>query len=190
VRETHQDVVSFQGGPIVKLAAAAAFALVCCCRLPACADEPDSVDPKCKEFGKAYVLAKFGGPKDILESSLAEEIILLPGHEYLKKDYGINPSGDRDKQMKVSRGKLIDLDQTVWKALPDAKKIPDMLDKSVYTFVVASGESTEFGGQMKLPTLPGDVVMKVKPEQRDDNFMLYVLRRLNAEWKVVMDYTD
>jgi hypothetical protein len=175
----------------VKLSAAAALALGCCCGLPACADEPDPVDPKCKELGKAYVLAKFGGPKDTLESSLAEEIILLPGHEYLKKEYGINPSGDRDKQMKVSRGKLIDLDQTVWKALPDAKKqkIADMLEKSVYTFVAASGELTDAGGRLKLPTRSGDVVMKVQPKPTGD-FLLYVLRRLDGQWKVVMDYTD
>lgn len=175
----------------MKLAVAAALALVCCCGLPACADEPDSVDPKCKELGKAYVLAKFGGPKDTLESSLAEEIILLPGHEYLKKDYGINPSGDRSKQMKVSREKLIDLDQTGWEALPDSKKqkIPDMLQKSVYTFVVASGELAEAGGRMKLPTRSGDVVMKVQPKPTGD-FLLYVLQRLDGQWKVVMDYTD
>ena len=175
----------------MKLAASAALALVCCCSLPAYADEPDSVDPSCKELGKAYVLAKFGGPKDTLESSLAEEIILLPGHEYLKKEYGINPSGDRGKQMKVSREKLIDLHQTAWKALPDAKKrkIADMLEKSVYTFVVASGELTDAGGRLKLPTRSGDVVMKVQPKPTGD-FLLYVLRRLDGQWKVVMDYTD
>jgi hypothetical protein len=175
----------------VKLAAAAALALVCCCGLPVCADEPDSVDPKCKELGKAYVLAKFGGPKDALESSLAEEIILLSGHEYLKKEYGINPSGDRRKQVTVSREKLIDLDQTAWKALPDAKKqkIPDMLEKSVYTFVVASGEFTDADGRLKLPTRSGDVVMKVQPKPTGD-FLLYVLRRLDGQWKIVMDYTD
>jgi hypothetical protein len=167
------------------------LALICGCGLPACADEPDSVDPKCKELGKAYVLAKFGGQKEILESSLAEEIILLPGHEFLKKEYGINPSGDRRKQATVSRGKLIDLDQTAWKALPDAKKqkIPDMLEKSVYTFVVAAGELADAGGRLKLPTRPGDVVMKVQPKPTGD-FLLYVLRRLDGQWKVVMDYTD
>ena len=49
-------------------------------------------------------------------------------------------------------------------------------------------KNTETGRRV-LPVKKGDVVMLVLPEPRGD-YLLFVLRKINKAWKVVMDYTD
>jgi hypothetical protein len=156
--------------------------------------------PAYERFGKVFVVAKFTGDVKALDRMYADEVLLLPGHEYLKKTYGINPSGDRSKAKSLAKKKMIELDLRLAGRLDEEKrkKLTDVLNKCTYTFAVAKGGSTKMDpsdplgtedGKLTLSTRKGDVVMKVQPKPKGD-FLLYVLRQEKDLWKVVADYTD
>ena len=146
------------------------------------------------------MLDKFGADRESLVNAFAPEVLLLPGHEYLKAEYGLNPSGDRRKSISVKRDLLVDLDVKVYTRFPADKKakIRELLAKAEYKFVIAGRDGMKLnphkpddGGNasLSLPTRQGDVVMIVLPKPKGD-YLLYVMRRIDDAWKIVMDYTD
>ena len=156
--------------------------------------------PPYESRGKAFLVAKFTGDKKALEDIYAEKVLLLPGHEYLKARYGINPSGDRSKPKMIAKDELIKLDAKLAERLSekDCKELIEFLKKSRFTFTVAKGENTKMDpsdpagtpdGKLTLPTQEGDVIMKIQPKPKGD-YLLYVLRKDKDRWKVVADYTD
>ena len=165
-------------------------------RLSAAEKKPPAYESR----GKAFLVAKFTGDKKALEDFYADEVLLLPGHEYLKARYGFNPSGDRSKAKTIAKKELIKLDAKLAEKLSeeDCKDLIEFLKKSRFTFTVAKGEKTQMDpsdpvetpdGKLTLPTKKGDVIVKIQPEPKAD-YLLYVLRKDKDRWKVVADYTD
>ncbi len=153
-----------------------------------------------KSLGRRFVTGKFDADRESLANALAPEVLLLPGHEYLKAEYGLNPDGDRSKSIRVKRDKLIDLDVKVYTTFPAEKKakIKELLAKSEYKFVIAERDGMTLNphkpddrenASLSIPTKQGDVVMIVLPKPKGD-YALYVMRRIDGDWKIVMDYTD
>ena len=153
-----------------------------------------------RQVGMDFVSAKFSADRESLIRALAPEVLLLGGHEYLKKEYGLNPTGDRRRPVEVTRGILADLDVKVYSTFPPDKKakIKRLLAQSDYTFVISKRDGMKLNPwepedtertALSLPTKKGDVVMIVLPEPKGD-YLLYVMRKVEGAWKVVMDYTD
>ena len=153
-----------------------------------------------QQIGKRYVSAKFGADRKSLIKTLAPEVLLLGGHEYLKKEYGLNPTGDRRKPIKVKRDILVDLDLKVYSTFSadEKQEIKQLLARSVYRFLIAERDGMKLNPwnpqdtektTLSLPTKKGDVVMIVLPEPKGD-YLLYVMRKVDEAWKIVMDYTD
>jgi hypothetical protein len=153
-----------------------------------------------KQVGKKFVSAKFSASRESFLKALAPEVLLLGGHEYLKKEYGISQTGDRMKSVAVKRDTLADLDAKVYSQFPKKKmeKIKELLAQADYRFVISKQNGMtldpwtqeETGKRTRsLPTKKGDVVMVVLPEPKGD-YLLYVMRKIDGTWRVVMDYTD
>jgi hypothetical protein len=153
-----------------------------------------------KSLGRRFVMAKLDADRESLDNALAPEVLLLPGHEYLKAEYGLRPDGNRRTAISVKRDKLIDLDMKVYTTFPADKKAKarELLAKSEYKFVIAERDGMTLNphnpddqenASLSLPTKKGDVVMIVLPKPKGD-YLLYVLRRIDGVWKIVMDYTD
>jgi len=132
-----------------------------------------------KQVGKAFVSAKFSANRESLVKAFAPDVLLLGGHEYLKKQYGISQTGDRMKPVAVKRDTLADLDVKVYSQFPKKKmeKIKQLLAQSDYRFIISNQDGIkldpwtqkETGKRTRsLPTKKGDVVMVVLPEPKGD----------------------
>jgi len=173
-----------------------AFLLLGASRVSAADQKPAAYELQ----GKMFLIAKFTGDGKALDGIYADKVLLLPGHEYLKAEYGINPSGDRSKPKMIAKKDLIELDAKLAEKLSkdDSKKVIEFLKKSILTFTIADGTGTKLDppdpvgtpdGKLTLPTRKGDVIMKIQPKPKED-YLLYILRKDRNRWKVIADYTD
>lgn len=156
--------------------------------------------PDYKQLGRRFVLAKFAADRESLVNAFAPDVLLLPNHEYLKPEYGLNPDGDRRKSINVKRDVIVDLDVKVYSTFPVEKKakIKDALANCEYKFVITERVGTTLNphelddreqASLFIPTRQGDVVMIVLLKPKEE-YCLYVMRKIDGVWKIIMDYTD
>jgi hypothetical protein len=136
---------------------------------------------------KEYWAALAKGDPAALKDFYAKEVTLRPGSELLKQDWGIKGAGDRSKALTVPRDELIAGYQRMIEKIGRDKwvkifaKVP--AERVVVTSTVAAAESAALGTQA------GDLVLKVRPGEKDDTFS-YVLRKGNGSWQVVAELAD
>jgi len=137
----------------------------------ACADEASAA---AKVFWNVFVQADMAS----LKEQYADEIVLKAGSEFLKKEWGINETGDRDKDKKVSRADLM----TAYSAM--LSKIGTEKWKKVF------GSITE--DKIKAKTLENKhVLLTVKTGPGDDQIEFELaLNKDKTKWQVISERTD
>ena len=134
-----------------------------------------------------------------LSETYAPKVTLMPGHEFLKEEYGLAGAGGRDKGGEIDRDKLI---AAMKKASADRRERPqeriDKLLKSLTYEVIETKEgdfATEASdpvgtpdGKLHFAIKKGDVLLKVAPPKGD--FLLFHLRKKDGAWSVVSEYLD
>jgi hypothetical protein len=121
-------------------------------------------------------------------SFYADEIVLLPGCELLKKEWGINSSGERNKAVTFKRADIMKGYQALFDKI-GREKVQAVFGKVAEDKIKFSGVSLNdetFPG-----TRQGDIIMTVATGPGDDR-LRFVLRKNEADksWRVVMEQTD
>lgn len=131
-------------------------------------------DTAARDFWKVFVQ----GDMAKLQEQYAEEVVLKAGSEFLKKEWGLNESGDRDKDKTVARAELIKayskmLDKIgkekwvkVFGAVPDDKITTKVLENKHVVLTVKTG--------------PGDDQLEYE----------LALNKDQTRWQVVAERTD
>lgn len=134
-----------------------------------------------------------------LSKSYAAKVLLMPGHEFLKTDYGLAKDGDRAIGLEVDRGKLV---ATMKQAAAERRKRPaERINKFLATvrYEVLKTKVGDFAtdaadpvgtpdGKLHFTIEKGDLLLKVAPPKGD--FLYLHLRKLDDEWRVVSEYLD
>jgi hypothetical protein len=148
---------------------------------------------------KIHVAAIVRQDVDALEKTYAAEVGLIPGHEFLKDEYGLTKPGGRARGATVEREKLL---AAMKKAVADRPPRPaDRVDKMLasLTYTPLDAVPGEFAtdpsdpvdtpdGKLRFDIKKGDVLVKVAPPKGD--FLLLQLRQIKSAWKVVAEYVD
>lgn len=156
-------------------------------------------DDKAIEASKNHVNSFLRADYRKLEETYASKVVLMPGHEFLKMEYGLTAEPGRKKATEVECGKLI---QTMMKAGEGRQPRPtDKIDALVESlrFDVLSSTVGDFSTQSSDPVgtpdsklhftiKEGDVLVKVAPSRGD--FILLQLRQAEGRWRVVAEYLD
>jgi hypothetical protein len=134
-----------------------------------------------------------------LSETYAPKVALMPGHEFLKEEYGLNESGDRAKGAEVERDKLIAAMVKVSADRP--ARLPERIDEMLETlsyepikieegdFVTDSSDPVGTpDGKLHFSIKNGDVLLKVSPPKGD--YLLLHLREKDGKWRVVSEYLD
>lgn len=146
-----------------------------------------------KEFVQGFLETRFTKEAD-LAAYLGKEIVLLPGHEYLKKRYGLTDNDDRDDALTVESKRFLEVNAKLVGSLPDEKlkKLRDGIPGYGYEvrdlkpgINVLGGP----GGRIRFTGRPGDKAVFVRPKPKGD-FLLYILRKAGEKWLIVAEYLD
>jgi hypothetical protein len=134
-----------------------------------------------RKFWKGLAEADFA----VMEAGYAPEVTLLAGSELLKKQWGINPSGDRSKNLAVKREVLLKGYHSLLDGRTEKwKEIMSKIGKDKITFQTVDKDDKPIPG-----VRTGDVLMKVATGPGDD-VLAFILRRSDKEWLVAMEATD
>jgi len=148
---------------------------------------------------KMHLGTFFKGDFKKLESSFAAKIVLMPGHELLKQQYGLAGPGGRKTATTVERAKVI---AALTKATQGRPKMSDeqiktMIQKLKFEtlpakegdFAAAPADPVDTpDGKLHFTIKKGDVMIKVSPPRGD--FLLYQSRKIDGKWKIVAEYLD
>lgn len=117
----------------------------------------------------------------------APEVTLLAGSELLKKQWGLNPDGDRGRDVRVKRADLISGYETMIEKIGKDRweSIFTKIGNDKVSFVVAQANDQGFKGVKK-----GDVLMKVATGPGDDALTFVLSQNANKTWTVRMEATD
>ena len=134
-----------------------------------------------------------------LKKSYAPEVVLMPGHEFLKPDYGLANDEERKVAVKVTCDALIA--EIVKKAAgrpgPPQEKLDAMLSalrfealeaKEGDLALEASDEVATPDGKLHFTIRNEDTVLKVVQPKGD--FGLLHLRKADDRWVIVSEYLD
>ena len=112
----------------------------------------------------------------------ADEVWLLGGSELLKNEWGLNPSGDRSKDLLLKKSML----------LSGYKQMIDLIGKDKWAGISSklnpSFSSAKESRLRNESIKEDDVIMQVPVNS--SNVLFFVLRRINQDVKVVMELTD
>ena len=134
-----------------------------------------------------------------LEDTYASKVVLMPGHEFLKIEYGLAATPGRKKMTEVERAKLI---QAMLKAAEGrparpADKIAAMMESLRFEVLkttvgdLATQSSDPVGtpdSKLHFTIKEGDVLVKIAPPKGD--FILLQVRQIDGAWRVVAEYLD
>jgi hypothetical protein len=128
-----------------------------------------------------------GGDLAKAEGLYTPEVTLLAGSELLKAEWGINPGGERGKDLVLKREDLLKgyramvakIGAEKWKAA-FAK-----IDEDKIGFRSIEKEEEGFKGTKK-----GDVLMKIATGPGDDALSFVLRRSADGNWRVAMEQTD
>lgn len=167
---------------------------ILCAALP-CVSANDAATPA----AKAHLKHLFSGDTVELAKSYAGEVLLMPGHEFLKPEYGIATDAQRKKATQVKNTVLV---AAIGKKIggrpsPPVEKINEKLDALTFTTLDASAgdfttEPTDSvataDGKLHFAVVKGDRIIKIAPPKGD--FLLLQLRPIGDKWQVVAEYLD
>ncbi len=183
------------------LASILVAACSCCAGGTVLGADTDAGKPDPVEVAKAHMRHFMAGEFDKLEKSYAKKVVLVSGHELLKKEYGLAGPKGRTESTEVERGKLIG---TMKEELKDLKFNAETVGKvlEILEFKKLKVKSGEYvadpsdpvdtsDGKIRFKIKSGDVLIKVgpKPPKRGDH-QLFQLRKIEARWRVVAEYLD
>ena len=151
------------------------------------------------EAARKHLRAVLACDPETLKATYAPKVELMPGHEFLKDEYGLTEPGARARGATVERGRLIAAMEKASANRPPrpAERIDAMLKTLTYnTLKTAAGEfvtepADGIGtpdGKLHFAIQKGDVLLKVAPPKGD--FLLLHLRQEKGKWKVVSEYID
>ena len=131
--------------------------------------------------------------------SYASKVTLMPGHEFLKTEYGLTTEPGRRKAVEVERETLIRAMTKATEGQPDrpAEKIAGIFES--LRFEVVAAPAGDFAATPPDPVgtpdsmlhfkiVEGDVLVKVSPPRGD--FILLQLRHIDGAWRVIAEYLD
>ena len=134
-----------------------------------------------------------------LAATYAPKVTLMPGHEFLKAEYGMAGDGARTAGAEVERDKLIAAMEKAAEGKPasPAERVDSLLEKM--KFEVIGTKEGNFGiapsdpvgtpdGKLHFEVKKGDVLLKVSPPKGD--FLLLQLRQTDGIWRIVSEYLD
>ena len=132
-----------------------------------------------------------------LEKDYADEILLMPGNELLKKKQG---DFDASQPVNVERSELLTLLRASFKGREpmDADRIASLLnlydyqilDTHVGDYAIEPGDPVETAdGKLHFTIKPGDYLVKAVPKKGGD-FLLMQFRDSAEQWKIVAEYLD
>lgn len=158
-----------------------------------------SADEQAITTAKSHLSSNLKSDVEELNKSYAPKIILMPGHEFLKEEYGLAEAGGRATGQEVERGDLLAAMKKAADSRPErpADRIEKLLATLRYQVVeteagdFATASSDPVGtpdGKLHFAIKAGDVLLKVSPPKGD--FLLLHLRKHNGSWKVVSEYLD
>lgn len=140
-----------------------------------------------QQFGVRFWKALSGGDLATVQELYAPEVTLLAGSELLKKEWGVNPDGERGKDIVLKRAELLKgyramvakIGAEKWKA------VFSKLDDDRIAFQVIEKDDQVFKGARK-----GDVVMKIATGPEDDALSFVLRRSAEGNWLVAMEQAD
>jgi len=134
-------------------------------------------------FWKALSQADF----QALETCYAPEVTLLAGSELLKKEWGINPGGDRGKDLQLKRADLLAGYKTMVAkiGIEKWKEALSKIGKDKVSFAAAEKDDQFYKGVRK-----GDIRMKVAAGPGDDALFFVLSQNADKAWCVRMERTD
>ena len=124
------------------------------------------------------------------ESMLAcytPQVTLAAGSELLKKQWGLNPGGDRGKDLQVKREDLVAGYKTLFAKVGVEKWKGNFakVGTNRITFVAAQTDDHILKGVRK-----GEVLMRVATGPGDDTLTFVLSKKADATWSVRMEATD
>lgn len=161
------------------------------------ASQDSRADDSAIEIARTHLEAHIKRDFDTLATTYAENVLLLPGHEFLKDSFGLAGEGGRREAIEVARRPLIAAMREALKgrrALP-AERIDEILESVEYEVmedadgkVAPSDPVGTADGKLSIDREAGDVLVKAGPPEED--FVLFLFRRIEGNWQVVTEYLD
>lgn len=156
-------------------------------------------DDEAAEAGTTHLDSLLNGDYAALAGTYADKVVLMPGHEFLKDEYGLAGPKGRDEAVAVERATLLEKMNAA-----DAGRKQRTADERValmksLTFTVLEVAAGDFAteasdpvgtadGKLHFMIREGDVLLKVAPPKGD--FLLFQLRQIGDGWRVVAEYLD
>lgn len=148
---------------------------------------------------KVHVSSILKADFEKLAETYDAKVTLMPGHEFLKKEYGLSEAADRSQKIDVESEKLLAVMAKKSAERPErpVDRIDAMLETLKYDVLpnaagdFATDASDPVGtadGKLHFSIEEGDVVLKVSPPKGD--FLLLQLRNVEGSWRVVAEYLD
>ena len=151
------------------------------------------------DASKAHLNAFLRADYKKLEDTYASKVVLMPGHEFLKVEYGFTKEPGRKQATEVERAKLIQAMMKAAEGQParPADKIAAVMES--LRFEVMETTLGDFATQSSDPVgtpdsklhftiKKGDVLVKAAPPKGD--FILLQMRQADGAWRVVGEYLD
>ncbi len=157
---------------------------------------PVEIEVKAGDTSKAETAEAFGlrfwrtlaaADTKAMKKFYAQRVTMLPGCELLKKEWGINPGGNRGISLEIDRDKLLDAYDRMIGRLGSGKWIKALgnIGKDKITFTAIVREDQVLKGLRK-----GDVLLRVKTGPGDDTLGFVLRRAADKKWAVAMEATD
>jgi hypothetical protein len=151
------------------------------------------------QAARAHVKNLMSADPEGLKKSYAPEVVLMPGHEFLKPEYGLADAEKRKDAVTVANEALIAaiMKKTAGRPMPPQEKLEALLGGLRFETVEAkegdlvldpSDEVATPDGKLHFTIRKDDVVLKMAPPKGD--FALLHLRKTNEQWLVVSEYLD
>ncbi|MEM7394374.1 MAG: hypothetical protein AAF492_18715 [Verrucomicrobiota bacterium] len=146
---------------------------------------------------RVHLQAFLGRDAKTLQRTYGKRVALMPGHEFLKPEYGLVEPGGRNVGASVERKALVDAVVKNPKQIPP-EKMEKLLGKFQFKSMPAkpgdrltdlADRARKHEGKQPFKIEKGDAVIKVSIPDHPD-FLLFQLRRKGDAWTVVSEYID
>lgn len=160
---------------------------------------PCGADEGAIESAKTHISWVIKGNHKELATSYAPEVMLMPGHEFLKAEYGLVKEGGRATGAQVASDKLIAAMEKAAadRPAPPAERTDALLDSLTYEVIEAAASDAGLApsdpvgtpdGNLHFQVEAGDVLLKAALPLGD--FILLQMRQIDGTWRVLGEYLD
>ena len=148
---------------------------------------------------KKHMAALVTADTKVLKTTMAESIQLMPGHEFTKEEYKLADEDGRKTGAVVKRDDLL---RELLKKLGDRPKPSEervlaklarlefaVIASKVGAIAADPADAVQtVDDKLHFNLLEGDLLIKGAPDKGD--FVLFQLRKMGKDWKVVAEYLD